>query len=125
MTENNKAIVPVWTLATGDVRVPALAFDDAMTAERLSELRGVLAALAEQPIATLEVHPLPNGLDRSRGIPLDAASPLAQHLSQLIAKTSQGSSVASSATVAGGEACTEWSFLQRLQRSSVRASFAQ
>jgi hypothetical protein len=30
---------------------------------------------------------LPDNLDRSRGIPLDAASPLAQHLSQLISKT--------------------------------------
>jgi hypothetical protein len=58
-----------------------------MTAERLAELRNVLAALADSPIATLEVHPLPDNLDRSRGIPLDAVSPLAQHLSQLISNT--------------------------------------
>ena len=70
-----------------------------MTAERLAELRNVLAALADSPIATLEVHPLPDILDRSRGIPLDAASPLAQHLSQLISKTA--SSPSTTLTTAG------------------------
>lgn len=84
---DDRALVPVWTLATGDVRVPPIAGNGPMTAERLAELRNVLAALADSPIATLEVHPLPDNLDRSRGIPLDAASPLAQHLSQLISKT--------------------------------------
>ncbi|MFI9544409.1 hypothetical protein ACIHAR_10795 [Streptomyces sp. NPDC052016] len=101
MTDDHKATVPVWTLATGDVRVPALAGDEPMTAERLAELRGVLAALADQPIATLEAHPLPDKLDRSRGIPLDAASPLAQHLSQLITQSARGSSAAATATAAG------------------------
>src|SRR3546814_13543910 len=57
------------------------------------ELRTVLAALADHPVATLEVHPLPDRFDRSHGIPLDAASPLAQHLSQLIAQTAQGTPV--------------------------------
>ena len=84
MTDDSKAIVPVWTLSTGDVRVPTVTVDERMTAERLTELRSVLAALADQPVATLEVHPLPDKVDLSRGIPLDAASPLAQHLSQLI-----------------------------------------
>ena len=84
---DDRALVPVWTLATGDVQVPPIAGNGPMTAERLAELRNVLAALADSPIATLEVHPLPDNLDRSRGIPLDAASPLAQHLSQLISKT--------------------------------------
>src|SRR5688500_19003560 len=101
MTDDSKAIVPVWTLATGDVRVPAVSVDEAMSAERLSELRSVLAALADQPIATLEVYPLPDKLDSSRGIPLDAASPLAQHLSQLITQSARGSSVAATATAAG------------------------
>ncbi|MFD7603152.1 hypothetical protein ACFWAN_21990 [Streptomyces mirabilis] len=101
MTDDRKAIVPVWTLATGDVRVPALAGDEPMTAERLAELRSVLAGLADEPIATLEVHPLPDKLDRSRGIPLDAASPLAQHLSQLITQSARSSSVAATATAAG------------------------
>ncbi|MFI1352461.1 hypothetical protein ACH4TV_02540 [Streptomyces sp. NPDC020898] len=101
MTDDRKAIVPVWTLATGDVQVPALAGDEPMTAERLAELRSVLAALADQPIATLEVHPLPDKLDRSRGIPLDAVSPLAQHLSQLITQSARTSSAAATATAVG------------------------
>ncbi|MEU7382134.1 hypothetical protein AB0A91_19500 [Streptomyces sp. NPDC042207] len=96
-----KATVPVWTLATGDVQVPAVAGDGPMTAERLAELRGVLAALADRPIATLEVHPLPDKLDRGRGISLDAASPLAQHLSQLITQSARGSAAAAKATAAG------------------------
>lgn len=95
------AAVPVWTLATGDVQVPAVAGDGPMTAERLGELRGVLAALADEPIATLEAHPLPDTLDRSRGIPLDAVSPLAQHLSQLVTQTARNSSAAATATAAG------------------------
>ncbi|MGW0567283.1 hypothetical protein [Streptomyces tauricus] len=102
MIDYRKTIVPVWTLATGDVRVPAFGADEAMTAERLAELRGVLAGLADEPVATLEVHPLPDALDRGRGIPLDAVSPLAQHLSQLITQSASSSSVAAKAT-AGGE----------------------
>jgi hypothetical protein len=102
MTDDRKGTVPVWMLATGDVRVPAVTGDGPMTAERLAELRGVLAALAEEPIATLEAYPLPEQLDRGRGIPLDAASPLAQHLSQLITQSARGSS-ASTATTAAGE----------------------
>ena len=72
-----------------------------MNAERLTELRTVLAVLADEPIATLELHPLPDGLDRKRGIPLDAASPLAQHLSQLISQSAKGSAVAATATASG------------------------
>ncbi|MER7775776.1 hypothetical protein ABTZ21_12270 [Streptomyces sp. NPDC096191] len=101
MTDDRKGTVPVWTLATGDVQVPALAGDGPMTAERLAELRGALAALADEPIATLEVHPLPAKLDRGRGISLDAASPLAQHLSQLISQSARSSS--SAAATAAGE----------------------
>ncbi|MGW0220840.1 hypothetical protein [Streptomyces tendae] len=102
MTDDRKGIVPVWTLATGAVRVPALTGDGPMTAERLAELRGALAALADEPIATLEAHPLPHRLDRGRGIPLDAASPLAQHLSQLITQSARSSS-STTATAAAGE----------------------
>jgi hypothetical protein len=101
MTDDSSAIVPVWTLATGDVRVPAMTVDGPMTAERLKELRSALAALADEPIATLELHPLPDGLNHSRGIPLEAASPLAQHLSQLIARSARSSPVAATTTAAG------------------------
>jgi tetratricopeptide (TPR) repeat protein len=100
MTEESAAIVPVWTLATGEARVPAMDLDEPMTAERLSELRGVLAALVDHPIATLEVHPLPEKLDRSRGIALDAASPLAHHLSDLITRSARSSQVVRTATAA-------------------------
>jgi hypothetical protein len=88
MTDSGKALVPVWTLATQDMKVPVLA-DDALTPERLGELRTVLAAMAEAPIVTLEAHPLPKDLDQSKGLRLDAASPLATHLSQLIKQTSK------------------------------------
>jgi hypothetical protein len=101
MIDYRKATVPVWTLATGDVRVPAVTGDKPVTAERLAELRSVLAALADEPIATLEMHPLPDKLDRSRGIPLDAVSPLAQHLSQLVTQSARSSSTAATATAAG------------------------
>ncbi|NED10997.1 hypothetical protein [Streptomyces sp. SID9124] len=101
MIDYRKATVPVWTLATGDVQVPAVAGDRPLTAERLAELRGVLAGLADAPIATLEAHPLPDQLDRSRGIPLDAVSPLAQHLSQLITQSARTSSAAATVTAAG------------------------
>jgi len=85
-----------------------------MTAERLAELRSVLAVLADEPIATLEVHPLPDELDRSPGIPLDAASPLAQYLSQLITQSAQRSSMAATATACG----------EGLYRMVVPAKFA-
>jgi len=102
MTSDGKAIIPVWTLATGNVRVPdVLAGDEPMTPERLTELRGVLAVLADEPIVTLEFHRLPDTLDRRMGMPLDAASPLAQHLSQLITQSARQSPVAASATATG------------------------
>lgn len=88
MTANaEQANVPVWTLSAGEARLPAITLDGPMSAERLTELRYVLAALSERPIATLEAHPLPAVLDRSRGIALDVASPLAQHLAALVRDT--------------------------------------
>ncbi|WP_369152744.1 hypothetical protein [Streptomyces sp. R17] len=99
------ANVPVWTLATRDVQVPKVFGDGPMTAERLDELRGVLAALADQPIATLEAHPLPERGDRSKGIALGAASPLAQHLSQLITESAKTSTAAATATASGEMLC--------------------
>lgn len=92
--------MPVWALATGDVRVPVVSLDRAMTTERLDELRGVLAVLAEHPIATLEMRPLPDGFDRRGGISLDAASPLAQGLSRLIGESARSSSAVKAAAAA-------------------------
>ncbi len=101
MTDEDKAIVPVWTLATGDVRVPAISLDQPMSADRLDELRGVLATLADQPIATLEVHPLSEKVDPKRGIALDAASPLARHLSELIGQSARNTPAPAVASMSG------------------------
>ncbi|MGW4347848.1 hypothetical protein ACWEL8_22620 [Streptomyces sp. NPDC004690] len=101
MTDDRKPTVPVWTLATADVRVPGLPAGESMTAERLAELRGALAVMADEPIVTLEVHPLPDKVDRSRGILLDAASPLAQHLSQFVTQSTRSSLTAARATASG------------------------
>ncbi len=102
MVDNEETLVPVWTLATHDVKVPAILGGASMTPQRLGELRTALAALAETPIATLEVHPAPENFERSRGFPLHSTSPLAQHLSQLITATSKSSPAVSIG--AGGEA---------------------
>ncbi|MCX4641802.1 hypothetical protein [Streptomyces sp. NBC_01446] len=119
MSDDRKASVPVWTLATGDVRVPGLTAGESMTAERLAELRGVLAVLADEPIVTLEVHPLPDKIDRGRGIPLDAASPLAQHLSQFITQSARSSLTAARATASGE------SLYRMVVPAKVAAQFAQ
>lgn len=70
-----------------------------MTPERLAELRTVLAALADAPVATLEAHPVPAKLDRGQGMHLDAASPLATHLSQLISQTAKATPAAGGETL--------------------------
>ncbi|TXH28360.1 MAG: hypothetical protein E6R06_01145 [Mycobacterium sp.] len=101
MTDLDEPARPVWILATQEVTVPPITGDAAMTPERLSELRTVLAALAHAPVATLEAHPVPAKLDRRQGMHLDAASPLATHLSQLIRQTSKTAPAA--ATGATGE----------------------
>lgn len=89
VTTENKALVPVWTLATEAVSLPDVLGDGDMTPARLAELRTVLAALTDSPIATLEAHPISTKRERSGGIPLNAASPLAQQLSHLVAQTTK------------------------------------
>ncbi|MHC6629948.1 hypothetical protein ACYTFC_28280 [Streptomyces globosus] len=101
MSDDRKTTVPVWTLATAAVRTPGLPAGEAMTAERLGELRGVLAVLADEPIVTLEAHPLPERVDRSRGIALDVASPLAQHLSEFVSQSARSSLTVARATASG------------------------
>lgn len=76
--------VPFWTVATSETQIPEFPSETALNSERLAELRNVLAVYAEHPIVTLEAHPVPTALDRRGAIPLDAASPLAQQLSQLV-----------------------------------------
>lgn len=101
MTAESAVAVPVWTLATEDIAVPDVMGDVEMTPARLVELRTVLAALAKAPIATLEAHPMPTKRERSGGISLHAASPLAQQLSQLVAQTAKSAPQAPVATATG------------------------
>jgi hypothetical protein len=89
VTVDSNAPVPVWTLATENLSVPDLLGDEGMTPARLAELRTALATLAASPIATLEAHPISTTRDRSGGISLHAASPLAQQLSQLVMQTAK------------------------------------
>lgn len=91
MQEDDKAVVPVWMLNTGGEPVPEAELDSEMTPERLSELRSALAALAKQPVVTLEAYRAPEKVDRGRGHALSAASPLARDLSQLIQHTARNS----------------------------------
>jgi hypothetical protein len=101
MTADSIAPVPVWTLATEDVGVPDVLGNEGMTPSRLAELRTALATLAAAPIATLEVHPVPIRRDRNGGIPLHAASPLAQQLSQLVTQTAKSAPKAVNVAPAG------------------------
>ncbi|WP_307610896.1 hypothetical protein [Pseudarthrobacter sp. W1I19] len=48
-----------------------------------------MAALADSPIATLEMHAMPQTRDRKGGLPLDVASPLAKQLAQLVTQTAK------------------------------------
>lgn len=88
-TTDCKVLVPVWTLATEAVSVSDLLGTEGLTPARLAELRTVLAALADAPIATLEMHSMPPTRDRKGGLPLDVASPLAKQLAQLVTQTAK------------------------------------
>jgi hypothetical protein len=101
MDEAQETVIPVLPLATEDVALPQVATGEPMTAERLSELRGALAVMADQPIATLEIRPMTSGITRADGIALSAASPLAQQLSQLIRSSAEKSSTVASSTANG------------------------
>jgi len=94
MADEGKSLVPVWTLTTvGDTQLPALPDTGSMTPARLAEMRSALAAFTASPIVTLEARPLPKSVERSKGIPLDAVSPLAQELSRLVSQTAKSSPV--------------------------------
>lgn len=85
MSDEGAATVPVWTLSTSDGPSVPVTSEDTLTPERLAELRSVLATFSSVPLVTLEAHPLPKKRDRTAGLQLDAASPLAQELSRLVA----------------------------------------
>lgn len=97
----SKSEIPFWTLATKEAVAPLVTTEDSMTTARLNELRTVLAALVDAPLATLEAHPMPKSADLSGGVHLESMSPLATHLSQLISQTAK--SGGSAVTDTGGE----------------------
>jgi hypothetical protein len=86
MSDKATPDVPVWTLSTSDApSVLTITGEGTLTSERLAELRSALATFSSTPLVTLEAHPLPQKRSRSAGLPLEAASPLAQELSRLVA----------------------------------------
>ena len=90
MNDAGSTVVPIWTLSTTEgASLPAFASGDALTPERLAELRTGLAAFAGAPLVTLEAHPLAAHRARSTGLTLHASSPLAQELSRLVAAHAQ------------------------------------
>lgn len=90
MSDKDNPAVPVWTLSTSDATsVPVVASEDALTPERLAELRSALAAFSPVALVTLEAYPLPRQRGRAAGLPLDAVSPLAQELSRLVGANAQ------------------------------------
>jgi hypothetical protein len=87
VSDDQAVEIPVWTLAQQEVTAPPISEDGPMTAERLRDLRTLLATYADAPLTTLEARPVPKDLDRTQGIALDSASPLATHLTQLVTET--------------------------------------
>lgn len=91
MNHSNANVVPVWTLTTNEAAgpLPAVTGEAALTPERLSKLRGALAAFSTAPLVTLEAYPLEKRRGGSSGLSLDAVSPLAQELSRLVTAHAQ------------------------------------
>jgi hypothetical protein len=58
MASSSEEIVPVWTLATGDLRLPPAIFEAEMTQQRLFELRSVLSALTNRLRLSKHTRPL-------------------------------------------------------------------
>lgn len=101
MTKDQGTVVPVLTLATEETHVPDVLAEGPLTAEKLTELRTVLAVMADHPVTTLEIRPMPETVPWSSGISLNAVSPLATHLSKLIRDSAKNSSTVATATASG------------------------
>lgn len=86
------SVVPVWTIATEPAKVGSgqvIPIDaKPLTPERFHQLRDALAAYLDTPLVTLERHRLPAGTKLDGGRLLDAASPLATHLADLVRHSS-------------------------------------
>jgi hypothetical protein len=85
---NDQLQVPVWALATDPEKIsPAAQLPVAqagMTLERLSGLRQALATFLDTPLVTVEAYALPAETHFQGGKILDAASPLAVELRNLL-----------------------------------------
>lgn len=107
MAADDRAIVPVWTIGTDAGKAShadaLLAGAEGLTAERLQQLRAALTAFADTPIATLEAYPMPSNASLEHGIVLSAASPLANHLADLITRTTQSAPDLVKAVAPSGE----------------------
>lgn len=89
--ETNPALA--WALTTREVPAARVVAGESMTPATLTELRAVLAVFADAPIATLEIHAVPDDLDRSRGMHLDRTSPLAVHLADIAAQAAENGGI--------------------------------
>lgn len=89
MADDQETAPTVWALTTQEVPAAEAVIGASMTPVSTAELRTVLAAFADSPIATLEMHAVPDDLDRSQGIRLGSASPLARHLADLAQQATQ------------------------------------
>lgn len=83
--------VPVWTVAAdGDKlnrAIPIPIDAEGLTPARLSDLRNALSALLDTPLVTIEAYSLPASVEHSGGRLLDATTPLATHLADLIRRS--------------------------------------
>ena len=83
--------IPVWNLVAEESaelsRIAESLPSTNMTPERLADLRNLLTTFSDSPVATLEMHKLDKPRDPKAGIALQATSPLAQQLAELVAKT--------------------------------------
>ncbi|MGW5080175.1 hypothetical protein [Micromonospora echinospora] len=88
--------VPIWALATDPEKVSRAAElpvdHKGMTPEQLAGLRQALAAFLDTPLVTVEAYTLPATAHLRGGRLLDAASPLAVQLRNLLKVPTNGSS---------------------------------
>lgn len=100
-------MVPVW-LVSGEVSgepsndISLQGFDGPLTAERVTRLRDALGSFLDVPLISIEARPMPTGSSVTGGQLLDAASPLARHLADLLRAAPQ-SNVAVAAVAAESE----------------------
>ena len=105
--QDDSLSVPVWLIGTeesgfsGDVA--ASMPTEGFTAERLAQLRDGLADLMDTPLVSLEAYPLPIENTIKGGRLLDAASPLATCLTNLIQHSSSSLKAVSPGVTQGGE----------------------